>query len=541
METETVGLARFELLQVADAVAREKSIERDLVLEAMEQAITHAGKRKYGQEHDIRTEIDRDTGEIRLMRYLEVADPVENDATQISISNAQERNPAAQIGDYLADALPPIDFGRIAAQTAKQVIVQKVREAERARQYEEYKDRVGEIASGLVKRAEFGGVTIDLGRGEGVIRREDLLPRESFRNGDRVRGYIYDVRREQRGPQIFISRTHPNFMAKLFAQEVPEIYDGIIEIKSVARDPGSRAKIAVFSNDASIDPVGACVGMRGSRVQAVVGELQGEKIDIIQWSPDPAASIVNALAPAEVSKVVLDEDAKRIEVVVPDEQLSLAIGRRGQNVRLASQLSGWDIDILTEAEESDRRQEEVRSRTELFMAALDVDDVIAHLLVTEGFASVEEVAFVPTEELASVESFDEEIAEELRRRASEYVEKINNELANKRVELGVKDELAAIEGLSAVALVVLGEAGVKTLDDLGDLAGDELIEILGDIAPNLDDANAVIMAARAHWFDDEEPAETEGEDGGDGGDAETDAPAQDKSESAAASEESGTP
>jgi len=518
METETVGLARHELLQVADAVAREKGIERDLVLEAMEEAITHAGKRKYGQEHDIRTEIDRETGEIRLMRYLEVADPVENESTQISIPSAQERNPAAQIGDYLADALPPIDFGRIAAQTAKQVIVQKVREAERARQYEEYKDRVGEIASGLVKRAEFGGVTVDLGRGEGVIRREDLLPRESFRNGDRVRGYIYDVRREQRGPQIFISRTHPNFMAKLFAQEVPEIYDGIIEIKSVARDPGSRAKIAVFSNDASIDPVGACVGMRGSRVQAVVSELQGEKIDIIQWSPDPAASIVNALAPAEVSKVVLDEEAKRIEVVVPDDQLSLAIGRRGQNVRLASQLSGWDIDILTEAEESDRRQEEVRSRTELFMQALDVDDVIAHLLVSEGFASVEEVAFVPTEELASVESFDEEIAEELRRRATEYVENLNNELSEKRIALGVQDELAELEGLSPVALVVLGEAEIKTLDDLGDLAGDELIEILGAIAPNLDNANAIIMAARAHWFDDE-PTEPDADSGGEEGEA----------------------
>ena len=539
METETVGLARLELLQVADAVAREKGIERDLVLEAMEQAITHAGKRKYGQEHDIRTEIDRETGEIRLMRFLEVADPVENEATQISIPNAQERNPAAQIGDYLADALPPIDFGRIAAQTAKQVIVQKVREAERARQYEEYKDRVGEIGSGLVKRAEFGGVTVDLGRGEGVIRREDLLPRESFRNGDRVRGYIYDVRREQRGPQIFISRTHPNFMAKLFAQEVPEIYDGIIEIKSVARDPGSRAKIAVFSNDASIDPVGACVGMRGSRVQAVVSELQGEKIDIIQWSPDPAASIVNALAPAEVSKVVLDEDAKRIEVVVPDDQLSLAIGRRGQNVRLASQLSGWDIDILTEAEESDRRQEEVRSRTELFMAALDVDDVIAHLLVTEGFASVEEVAFVPTEELASVESFDEEIAEELRRRAMEFVEKLNSEMAEKRIALGVQDELAAIEGLSPVALVVLGEADIKTLDDLGDLAGDELIEILGAIAPNLDDANAIIMAARAHWFDDE-PAEPEAEEGADE-EADPSAAAAPEDDSGALGEETGSP
>ena len=503
MDTETVGLARHELLQVADAVAREKSIERDLVLDAMEQAITHAGKRKYGQEHDIRTEIDRDTGEIRLMRFLEVADPIENEATQISVEAAQERNPAAQVGDYLADSLPPIDFGRIAAQTAKQVIVQKVREAERARQYEEYKDRVGEIASGLVKRSEFGGVTVDLGRGEGVIRREELLPRESFRNGARVRGYIYDVRCEQRGPQIFISRTHPNFMAKLFSQEVPEIYDGIIEIKSVARDPGSRAKIAVFSNDASIDPVGACVGMRGSRVQAVVSELQGEKIDIIQWSTDPAASIVNALAPAEVSKVVLDEDAKRIEVVVPDDQLRLAIGRRGQNVRLASQLSGWDIDILTEAEESERRQEEVQSRTKLFMAALDVDEVIAHLLVSEGFATVEEVAYVPIEELASVESFDTEIAEELRRRAVEYVDKINNEMTEKRVALGVADDLAEFEGLSPAALVTLGEAEIKSLDDLGDLAGDELIEILGDFVLNIDEANSIIMAARAHWFDDE--------------------------------------
>ena len=321
-DRDTAGLARLELLQVADAVAREKGIERELVLEAMEQAITHAGKRKYGQEHDIRTDIDRETGEIKLMRYLEVAEEIENEATQIAISEAQERNPAAQVGDYLADPLPPIDFGRIAAQTAKQVIVQKVREAERARQYEEYKDRVQEIANGLVKRTEYGGLTVDLGRAEAVIRREDLLPRESFRNGDRVRAYIYDVRREPRGPQIFMSRTHPNFMAKLFAQEVPEIYDGIIEIDAVARDPGSRAKIAVHSNDSSIDPVGACVGMRGSRVQAVVGELQGEKIDIIQWSPDPAAFIVNALAPAEVTKVVLDEEAKRIEVVVPDEQLS---------------------------------------------------------------------------------------------------------------------------------------------------------------------------------------------------------------------------
>ena len=507
-DQDTAGLARLELLQVADAVAREKGIERELVLEAMEQAITHAGKRKYGQEHDIRTDIDRETGEIKLMRYLEVAEEIENEATQIAISEAQERNPAAQVGDYLADSLPPIDFGRIAAQTAKQVIVQKVREAERARQYEEYKDRVQEIANGLVKRTEYGGLTVDLGRAEAVIRREDLLPRESFRNGDRVRAYIYDVRREPRGPQIFMSRTHPNFMSKLFAQEVPEIYDSIIEIDAVARDPGSRAKIAVHSNDSSIDPVGACVGMRGSRVQAVVGELQGEKIDIIQWSPDPAAFIVNALAPAEVTKVVLDEESKRIEVVVPDEQLSLAIGRRGQNVRLASNLTGWDIDILTEAEESERRQEEFLSRSEMFMKALDVDEVIAHLLVTEGFSTVDEVAYAPIEELAAIEGFEEELASELATRAAAHVEATNRALNERRIELGVSDEVAAIEGMDPAILVALGENEVKTLDDLGDLAGDELIEMLGDLAPSIEEANAVIMLARAHWFDDgEEPVD----------------------------------
>ncbi|MSO74996.1 MAG: transcription termination/antitermination protein NusA [Alphaproteobacteria bacterium] len=499
---ETVGLARFELLQVADAVAREKGIDRDLVLDAMEQAITHAGKRKYGQEHDIRTEIDRKTGEIRLMRFLEVADPITSEATQIDLKTAQNRNPAAEVGDFLADALPPIDFGRIAAQTAKQVIVQKVREAERARQYEEYKDRVGEIASGLVKRSEYGGLTVDLGHAEAVIRREDLLPHEKYRNGDRVRGYIYDVRREPRGPQIFMSRTHPQFMAKLFAQEVPEIYDGIIEIKAVARDPGSRAKIAVISRDSSIDPVGACVGMRGSRVQAVVSELQGERIDIIQWSANPATFIVNALAPAEVSKVVLDEDSSRVEVVVPDDQLSLAIGRRGQNVRLASQLTGWSTDILTEAEESDRRQEEFRSRSAMFIEALDIDEVIAHLLVTEGFATVEDVAFVEIADLATVESFDEEIAAQLQGRAREYLAEREALMTARRRELGVEDAVAGLPGMSASMLVTLGEKGVKMLDDVADLAGDELIEMLGPLAPSSDDANAIIMAARAHWFPD---------------------------------------
>jgi len=406
----TIAIPRMELLQVADAVAREKSIDRDEVLIAMEQAIQKAGRSKYGHEHDIRATIDRKTGEIKLTRVQEVVDEiVENEATQIPLKAAVRRNPELKVGDFIIDDLPPIDFGRIAAQTAKQVIVQKVRESERKRQFEEFKDRKGEIINGLVKRVEFGNVTVDLGRGEAMLRRDELLPRETFRNGDRVRAHILDVREEPRGPQIFLTRTHPDFMAKLFAQEVPEIYDGIIEIKAVARDPGSRAKIAVLSHDSGIDPVGACVGMRGSRVQAVVQELQGEKIDIIPWSPDPATFVVNALAPAEVAKVVLDEDSGRIEVVVPDEQLSLAIGRRGQNVRLASQLTGFDIDILTEEQESKRRQEEFKSRSQMFMDALDVDDVIAQLLVTEGFTSIEEVAFVPAEDLAGIEGFDEDV------------------------------------------------------------------------------------------------------------------------------------
>ncbi|WP_119461541.1 transcription termination factor NusA [Rhodospirillaceae bacterium SYSU D60014] len=506
----TIAVPRLELLQVADAVAREKGIERDEVLEAMEQAIQKAGRSKYGHEHDIRAWIDRKSGEIRLMRYREVADPVENEFTQISPVDARVRKPDVAVGEFLVDDLPPIDFGRIAAQTAKQVIVQKVREAERKRQYDEYKDRKNEIVNGLVKRVEFGNVTVDLGRAEGMLRRDELLPRENFRNGDRVRALIYDVREEARGPQIFLSRSHPQFMAKLFAQEVPEIYDGIIEIKSVARDPGSRAKIAVLSNDSSIDPVGACVGMRGSRVQAVVGELQGEKIDIIPWSPDPATFVVNALAPAEVSKVVLDEDAGRIEVVVPDDQLSLAIGRRGQNVRLASMLTGWDIDILTEAEESERRSEEFRTRSKMFIDALDIDDVIAHLLVTEGFTEVEEVAFVPTEDLSGIEGFDEDVAQELRERARVYLQQRDERLTERRRELGVAEELSAIEGLTAAMLVTLGENGVKTLDDLADLSSAELVDsgdgILRSYGMSEADANAVIMAARAHWFEGDESA-----------------------------------
>ncbi len=506
--------ARPELLQVAEAVARDKNIDQEEVLEAMEQAIQKAGRSKYGHEHDIRAAIDRKSGEISLARYIEVVEEVENEITQLTLDAARNKKPDAEIGDFLIDPLPPIDFGRIAAQTAKQVIVQKVREAERARHYQEYKDRVGEVVNGLVKRVEFGNVIIDLGRAEGLMRRDETIPREHFNNGDRVRAYIVDVREEARGPQIFLSRTHPQFMAKLFAQEVPEIYDGIIEIKSVARDAGSRAKIAVLSHDSSIDPVGPCIGMRGSRVQAVVGELQGEKIDIIQWSPDAATFIVNALAPAEVAKVVLDEETNRIEVVVPDEQLSLAIGRRGQNVRLASQLSGWDIDILTEAEESERRQEEFISRSKMLIEALDVDDVIAHLLVTEGFSSVEEVAFIPVEDLSEIEGFDEDVASELRERARTFLETRDEELTRRRKELDVADDLAEVEGVTPALLVTLGENGVKTRDDLADLAGDELMEIVADRTLTPDKANKIIMAARAHWFADEENDEESPAEGG---------------------------
>ena len=499
---------RLELLQVADAVAREKAIDQDIVLEAMEEAIQKAARTKYGIENEIRAEIDRETGEIRIARLLEVVDTIENDATEILAADARYRNPDAQIGDFISEPLPPIDFGRIAAQTAKQVIVQKVRDAERERHYEEYKDRISEIVNGLVKRVEHGNVTVDLGRAEAIVRRDELLPRETFRQGDRVRAYIYDVRREPRGPQIFMSRTHPTFMSKLFEQEVPEIYDNIIEIKSVARDPGSRAKIAVLSNDSSIDPVGACVGMRGSRVQAVVNELQGEKIDIISWSPDPATFIVNALAPAEVAKVVLDEESKRIEVVVPDEQLSLAIGRRGQNVRLASQLTGWEIDILTEDEESERRRQEFHERSQEFMEALQVDEIIAQLLVAEGFNSLEEVGYVPVAELAAIEGFEEDLAEELGTRAREHIDRVNAELNDRRVELGVEDAVKELGGLTPSMLVALGEAGIKTLDDLGDLATDELIGyeegILREFGLGETEANEIIMAARAHWFDDEE-------------------------------------
>ncbi len=470
-----VSANRLELLQIADAVAREKSIDREIVLTAMADAIQKAAKSRYGSETNIRADINPKTGEIHLQRLLEVVEEAEDYSTQIPLALALDRNPEAKLGDFIADPLPPMDFGRIAAQSAKQVIVQKVREAERDRQFDEYKDRIGEIVNGTVKRVEYGNVIVDLGRGEAIIRRDEMIPREVPRYGDRIRAYVYDVRREQRGPQIFLSRTHPQFMVKLFTMEVPEIYDGIITIKSVARDPGSRAKIAVISSDSSIDPVGACVGMRGSRVQAVVGELQGEKIDIIPWSEDPASFIVNALQPAEVAKVVLDEDAERIDVVVPDDQLSLAIGRRGQNVRLASQLTGWDIDIMTENEESERRQKEFNERSQLFMDALDVDEMVGQVLASEGFAAIEELAYVELDEISSIEGFDEETAEEIQMRAKEFLERQEAELDEKRRELGVSDDLRQIDGMTLAMMVALGEDDIKTMEDFAGCAADDLV------------------------------------------------------------------
>ena len=509
---------KLELIQIAEAVAREKSIEKSIVVAALEDAMARAARSRYGHETNVKAEIDPDTGETRLWRLMEVVEEVESDSAEISLSEARDRNPEAELGDFLSDPLPPVEFGRQAAMSAKQVITQKVRDAERERQYEEYKDRVGEIINGIIKRIEYGHAIIDLGRAEAVLRRDQQLPREPIRQGDRIRAYIGEVRREQRGPQIFLSRTHPQFMAKLFEQEVPEVYDRVIEIKAVARDPGSRAKIGVMSNDSAIDPVGACVGMRGSRVQAVVAELQGEKIDIIQWSEDPATFVVNALAPAEVTKVVLDEETNRIEVVVPDDQLSLAIGRRGQNVRLASQLTGWDIDILTEEDESERRQEEARKRADMFIKALDVDEVIAHLLVAEGFTSIEEVGYVPLAELAEIEGFEEEIAEELRNRARSFLSEEAERLQKRREELKVADDLVEFNGLSLAVVVRLGENDVKNLEDFADLASDELIEYVGD-ADNMtmDQANDLIMEARRQlgWFDglEEETEETaEGEE-----------------------------
>jgi len=503
---QAVTANRAELIAIADAVAREKSIDRAIVIEAMEDAIQRAALARYGAENDIRAKIDPKGGETRLWRVLEVVEEPEDLFKQTSLKDALKKDPAAALGDFIVDPLPPVEFGRIAAQAAKQVIVQKVRDAERDRQYEEFKDRAGEIITGVVKRAEFGHVVVDLGKAEGVIRRDQQIPREVLKPGDRVRSLISAVRREVRGPQIFLSRSHGDFMKKLFAQEVPEIYDGIIEIMAVARDPGSRAKIGVISRDGSIDPVGACVGMKGSRVQAVVQELQGEKIDIIPWSPDVATFVVNALQPAEVAKVVLDEQDNRIDVVVPDDQLSLAIGRRGQNVRLASQLTGRQIDIMTEADESERRQKEFIEKSTMFEAELDVDETLAQLLVAEGFSELEEVAYVDLAEISTIEGL-EEVASELQSRAVEALERREATAREERRTLGVEDAVAEIQGLTEAMLVVLGNKAILTLDDLGDLASDELVGrsgLLKDFPLTEDDGNRIIMAARAHWFAEDE-------------------------------------
>ncbi|MDB5469927.1 MAG: transcription termination/antitermination protein NusA [Caulobacter sp.] len=527
-----ISANRLELLQIADAVAREKGIDKEIVIASIEEAIQKAARSRYGAEHDIRVAIDTKTGETSIKRYVTVvADDVEEfeegDVGKMRLADAKAFYGADTVeGQVFDEELPPFEFGRVQTQMARQVVFGKVREAERERQFEEYKDRVGEIVNGVVKRVEYGNVIVDLGRGEGVMRRDQSIPRENFNLGDRIRCYIYDVRSETKGPQIMLSRAHGGFMAKLFAQEVPEVYDGVIEIRAVARDPGSRAKMGVVSNDSSIDPVGACVGMRGSRVQAVVAELQGEKIDIIQWSPDEATFIVNALAPAEVSKVVMDEDDERVEVVVPDEQLSLAIGRRGQNVRLASQLTGWQIDILTESQESERRQKQFAETTQLFQDALDVDEVIAQLLATEGFVSVEDVAFVEPHEIAEIEGFDEDTAEELQARAREFLDKATAELDAKRVELGVEDGVLEIEGITLPMAVALGEGDVKTVEDLAGLVPDDLrgwyeskdgerVREAGSLeAFNLtpEDAETLIMRARVVMGWVEAPPEPEYEE-----------------------------
>lgn len=526
-----ISANKAELLAIANNVASEKMIDKAIVLEAMEEAIQRAARARYGAENDIRAKLDPLTGDLRLWRVVEVVEVVDDYFKQVDLKGAQKLDADAKIGDFIVDPLPPVDLGRIDAQAAKQVIFQKVRDAERDRQFAEYKDRVGEVITGVVKSTEFGHIIVNLGRAEGMIRRDQQIPREAVRTGDRIRALIQNVKRENKGPQIYLSRAHPDFMRKLFTSEVPEIYDGIIEIKAAARDPGSRAKIGVISHDSSIDPVGACVGMKGSRVQAVVQEMQGEKIDIIPWSEDTATFVVNALQPATVSRVVLDEEEGRIEVVVPDDQLSLAIGRRGQNVRLATQLTGFAIDIMTENDANEKRQKEFAERSDMFQRELDVDEMLSQLLVAEGFSELEEVAYVAPEELHNIEGFDEELAEELQSRAQEALERREANSREKRIALGVDDELAQLPHLTETMLVVLGENGVKTLDDLADLATDELVArkktraggkkhrnaeeeeagILAAFDLSEEQGNEVIMAARAHWFDDLDDDKAEGD------------------------------
>ena len=509
-----VSANKIEILRIAETVAQEKMIEKEIVLSALEEAIVKAAKSNYGEENEVVAEINQENGDILISRKMLVVDEVKNKFLEINLKDAKKINGAAQIGDELLDPLPPMDFGRIAAQSAKQVITSKVREAERERQYNEYKDRVGEVVNGIVKRAEFGNIVLDLGKAEGVIRKDQTIPRENLRNGDRVKAYIYDVRSELKGPQIFLSRSHPQFMAKLFTQEVPEIYDGIISIQSVARDPGSRAKIAVSTDDNSIDPVGACVGMRGSRVQAVVNELQGEKIDIINWSENVANLAIASLSPAEVLKVVLDEDQNKIEVVVSDEHLSLAIGRRGQNVKLATELTGWDIDILTEEEESSKRQEDFNTKSKLFVESLDVDETLAQLLVSEGFGAVEEILDSDRSELLAIEGFEEEIVDELMERSKKFATEKEIQNDQKLEELNVSKDLLEFNLLTKTMIVTLAENNIKTLEEFAGLTTDDLLGYFEDrhdknsrikgILENYnltkDEGDELIMEARKIWL-----------------------------------------
>ncbi|MEM6535794.1 MAG: transcription termination factor NusA [Pseudomonadota bacterium] len=530
MSTVGVSANRLEIMQIAKAVAEEKAIDKAIVIEAMQEAIEKAAKSRYGQEHDIRAVIDEETGEQSLWRVQTVVEDelLEDPAQELALSDALKLDSSLAVGSELKEELPPFDFGRVAAQTAKQVIMQKVRDAERERQFDEYKDREGEVINGIVKRVEYGHVIVDLGRAEGIIRRNDGIPRENFQPNDRVRAYLYKVSREVKGPQIFLSRAHPEFMIKLFAAEVPEVYEGVIEIKSCSRDPGSRAKIGVISNDSSIDPVGACVGMRGARVQAVVGELSGEKIDIIPWNYDDATFIVNALQPAEVSKVVLDEDERRVEVVVADDQFPLAIGRRGQNVRLASQLTGWQIDLVTETDDSERYQIDFQRRTDLFMQALDADETLAQLLASEGFETVEDIAYIAAEDFMQIEGFDEDVAAEIQERAREYLEKLAAEQDAERIALGVEDAVMELEGMTPGFAVKLGKNEIKTVDDVAGLVPDDITGwrepgpdgkpvwqdgILRKGEMRKDDAQLFIMKARviAGWIEPEALAALEAE------------------------------
>ncbi len=508
MAKQKIKVIREEMLQVANSVAAEKNIDKDSVFSAMEQALEKAARVKYGFERDIRVSIDKETGDIKLNSYIEVVDVVEeeNQSRQINLQDALKINSKINIGEFIIKELPPIEMGRVAAQNAKGVIIQKVREADKSKQYEEYKDKVGEIAVGIVKRIEFGNLIIDLGKSEAIIKREELIPRESFKNGDRVRAYIYEVKNDLKGYQVFLSRTHPQFLAKLFHQEVPEIYEGVITVKSVARDPGSRAKISVFTEDSTIDPVGACVGMRGSRVQAVVNELQGEKIDIVTWSDNQATFLANALAPAEVSKIFLFEEKNKVEVVIPDEQLSLAIGRKGQNVKLASNLTDLEIDILTEEEESERRQQEFKDKSLLISKLLDVEDVIAQLLVTDGYTSLESIANESLENIEKIEGFDSDLAKEIIDRAKlslKEQEEENIKIVNNNIN---DQDLINLEGMNMTILAELAKAKILTLNDFADLATFELLDkdegILKDLDLDEEDVNKMIMKARENWFEE---------------------------------------